>query len=127
MDFNQCYAYRLSGRDLIGIAFTGSGKTLVFVLPLIMFCLEQETVLPFQRNEGPYGKIALLLLKAARITHFPFSTGLIICPSRELAKQTFDIIQHFTEFLKKFGMAEIRSCMSIGGVPISESTEVIGK
>jgi len=33
--------YRLSGRDIIGIAFTGSGKTLVFVLPLIMFCMEQ--------------------------------------------------------------------------------------
>jgi ATP-dependent RNA helicase DDX41 len=32
----------LAGRDMIGIAFTGSGKTLVFILPLIMFCLEQE-------------------------------------------------------------------------------------
>lgn len=63
----------LSGRDLIGIAFTGSGKTLVFVLPLIMFSLEQEVRLPFIRNEGPY--------------------GLIICPSRELAKQTHEIIQ----------------------------------
>ena len=63
----------LSGRDLIGIAFTGSGKTLVFVLPLIMFCLEQEICLPFIKNEGPY--------------------GLIICPSRELAKQTHEIIQ----------------------------------
>lgn len=62
----------LSGRDLIGIAFTGSGKTLVFVLPIIMFSLEQEYALPFERNEGPY--------------------GLIICPSRELAKQTHDII-----------------------------------
>lgn len=62
----------LSGRDLIGIAFTGSGKTLVFVLPIIMFALEQEYCLPFVRNEGPY--------------------GLIICPSRELAKQTHDII-----------------------------------
>jgi ATP-dependent RNA helicase DDX41 len=41
---------------MIGIAFTGSGKTLVFVLPLIMFCLEQETHLPFIKNEGPYGK-----------------------------------------------------------------------
>jgi ATP-dependent RNA helicase DDX41 len=61
-------------------------------------------------------------------THiFCFLTGLIICPSRELAKQTFDIIQHYSEYLKRFGMAEIRSCMSIGGVPISESTEVIGK
>ena len=63
----------LAGRDLIGIAFTGSGKTLVFVLPLIMFCLEQEVRMPFIPNEGPY--------------------GLIICPSRELAKQTFDIIK----------------------------------
>lgn len=41
---------------MIGIAFTGSGKTLVFVLPLIMFCLEQEVKLPFNKNEGPYGK-----------------------------------------------------------------------
>lgn len=53
---------RLSGRDMIGIAFTGSGKTLVFVLPLIMFCLEQETAMPFERNEGPYGKQWKMLL-----------------------------------------------------------------
>ncbi|KAF9416897.1 hypothetical protein HW555_005900 [Spodoptera exigua] len=65
----------LSGRDMIGIAFTGSGKTLVFTLPIIMMCLEQEIKMPFIKNEGPY--------------------GLIICPSRELAKQTHDIIQHF--------------------------------
>jgi hypothetical protein len=50
------FSVRLSGRDMIGIAFTGSGKTLVFVLPLIMFCLEQETRLPFIKNEGPYGE-----------------------------------------------------------------------
>ncbi|GIX73190.1 probable ATP-dependent RNA helicase DDX41 [Caerostris extrusa] len=56
----------LSGRDMIGIAFTGSGKTLVFVLPIIMFAMEQEKHLPFLQEEGPY--------------------GLIICPSRELAK-----------------------------------------
>lgn len=92
---------------MIGIAFTGSGKTLVFVLPLIMFCLEQEVKLPFIKNEGPY--------------------GLIICPSRELAKQTFDIIQHFSEYLKKFNMPEIRSCLAIGGVPVSESVEIIQK
>ncbi|KAI0219015.1 putative ATP-dependent RNA helicase DDX41, partial [Lamellibrachia satsuma] len=47
----------LMGRDIIGIAFTGSGKTLVFVLPIIMFCLEQEKRLPFISNEGPYGLI----------------------------------------------------------------------
>lgn len=30
----------LSGRDMIGIAFTGSGKTLVFALPLLMLALQ---------------------------------------------------------------------------------------
>lgn len=92
---------------MIGIAFTGSGKTLVFVLPIIMFCLEQEVKLPFIKNEGPY--------------------GLIICPSRELAKQTFDIIQHFSDSLQKCGMPKIRSCLAIGGVPVSESVEIIQK
>ena len=42
---------------MIGIAFTGSGKTLVFTLPIIMFALEQEKRLPFIKNEGPYGLI----------------------------------------------------------------------
>lgn len=95
----------LSGRDMIGIAFTGSGKTLVFVLPLIMFCLEQEIKMPFIKNEGPY--------------------GLIICPSRELAKQTHDIIHHFTSCLRNYGLPEIRSCLSIGGVPITDAIETI--
>ncbi|XP_076631371.1 ATP-dependent RNA helicase abstrakt [Colletes latitarsis] len=97
----------LSGRDMIGIAFTGSGKTLVFVLPIIMFCLEQEVAMPFVRNEGPY--------------------GLIICPSRELAKQTYDIIRHYTNSLRQASCPEIRSCLAIGGVPVSESLEVINK
>lgn len=95
----------LSGRDLIGIAFTGSGKTLVFVLPIIMFALEQEYRLPFERNEGPY--------------------GLIICPSRELAKQTFDIIMHYSKHLQQCGMPEIRACLAIGGLPVSSAMEVI--
>jgi len=42
---------------MIGIAFTGSGKTLVFTLPITMFCLEQEKCLPFGKREGPYGLI----------------------------------------------------------------------
>ncbi|KAL9899000.1 ATP-dependent RNA helicase abstrakt [Glossina fuscipes fuscipes] len=97
----------LSGRDLIGIAFTGSGKTLVFALPIVMFSLEQEYRLPFVRNEGPY--------------------GLIICPSRELAKQTHDIIAHYSRHLQQSGMPEIRSCLAIGGIPISEALDVIAK
>ncbi|BES93985.1 ATP-dependent RNA helicase [Nesidiocoris tenuis] len=97
----------LSGRDIIGIAFTGSGKTLVFILPLVMFCLEQETKMPFIKNEGPY--------------------GLIICPSRELAKQTHDIIKHFTSHLIKSGFPELRCVLAIGGVPVGESLDLISR
>lgn len=95
----------LSGRDLIGIAFTGSGKTLVFVLPLIMFCLEQEVKLPFVPNEGPY--------------------GLIICPSRELAKQTHDIIKYYCGHLQQAGFPEIKCALAIGGTPVNETMAVV--
>jgi ATP-dependent RNA helicase DDX41 len=95
----------LSGRDLIGIAFTGSGKTLVFVLPIIMFCLEQEVRLPFVPNEGPY--------------------GLIICPSRELAKQTFDIIKYHCGHLQQAGFPEIRCALAIGGTPVNETMSIV--
>jgi ATP-dependent RNA helicase DDX41 len=95
----------LSGRDLIGIAFTGSGKTLVFVLPIIMFCLEQEIKLPFIKNEGPY--------------------GLIICPSRELAKQTYDIMKYYCNHLQQLGLPELRCCLSIGGVPVTEAMQIL--
>merc|ERR1711892_111047 len=97
----------LSGRDLIGIAYTGSGKTLVYVLPLIMFCLEQEARLPFINGEGPY--------------------GLIICPSRELAKQISDTIEQFTSGLKHQGLPSLRTCLAIGGVPSNEAMDVIRK
>lgn len=97
----------LSGRDLIGIAYTGSGKTLVYVLPIIMFCLEQEARMPFISGEGPY--------------------GLIICPSRELAKQICETIEHFTSGLKYQGLPSLRTCLAIGGVPSSEAMDVIRK
>ncbi|XP_067142956.1 probable ATP-dependent RNA helicase DDX41 [Centruroides vittatus] len=95
----------LSGRDMIGIAFTGSGKTLVFVLPIIMFCLEQEIKLPFLKNEGPY--------------------GLVICPSRELAKQTDEIIRYYTQCLANDGMPTLRCCLCIGGTSVRDQLDVV--
>jgi ATP-dependent RNA helicase DDX41 len=53
-----------------------------------MFSLEQEKRLPFTSNEGPY--------------------GLIVVPSRELAKQIQENIDYFAEHLVKAGMPEIR-------------------
>ncbi|CAJ0760246.1 14969_t:CDS:10 [Entrophospora sp. SA101] len=90
----------LSGRDMIGIAFTGSGKTLAFSLPLIMLALEDEMKLPYTRGEGP--------------------TGMIICPSRELARQTFEGICSMIEFLANNGFAKLRTLLCIGGISMSD-------
>ena len=96
----------LSGRDMIGIAFTGSGKTLVFTLPLVMFCLEQEIKLPFAKGEGPY--------------------GMIISPSRELARQTEQFIATMCDSLNSTGKyPEIRTCLCIGGTSLKEQSEQI--
>ena len=72
-----------TGRDMIGISFTGSGKTLSFAIPLIMASLEQEIGMPFIKNEGPY--------------------SLVVCPSRELAKQTGHELQFLADHLEAGG------------------------
>ncbi|KAK3094912.1 hypothetical protein FSP39_007818 [Pinctada imbricata] len=95
----------LQGRDMIGIAFTGSGKTLVFTLPIVMFSLEQEKRLPFVKGEGPY--------------------GLIICPSRELARQTHEILLFLCQCLASDGFPEIKCGLCIGGVPMKEQLNAI--
>lgn len=95
----------LSGRDMIGIAFTGSGKTLVFSLPMVMFALEEEMKLPIVRGEGPF--------------------GLIICPSRELAKQTHDVIQYYASKLRDAGFPALRSLLCIGGISMHDQESQI--
>ena len=95
----------LAGRDLIGIAFTGSGKTLVFTLPMVMIALEEERRLPITGGEGPF--------------------GLVLCPSRELARQTYEVAQHFCDHLAASGAAKLRALCTIGGVQMGEQREVL--
>lgn len=63
----------LEGRDLIGLAQTGTGKTAAFVLPILQKLSEQ----------GPSKSIR----------------ALIVAPTRELAEQTGDYIRKFTRNL----------------------------
>lgn len=44
----------LSGRDVIGIAETGSGKTFAYLLPMIKHVAHQR---PVEEGEGPIGII----------------------------------------------------------------------
>ena len=92
----------LSGRDMIGIAFTGSGKTLVFSLPMIMLALQAELALPLVKGEGP--------------------VGIIICPSRELARQTYDVVLHFTSHLAAVGYPQLNTLFAIGGISMAEQS-----
>lgn len=71
----------LAGRDIVGIAFTGSGKTVTFSLPLVMASLEEEMKMPLVGGEGP--------------------VGVVLAPSRELARQTYEVVEHFAGALAK--------------------------
>ena len=97
----------LSGRDVIGIASTGSGKSLSFILPLIMFCLEQEKCLPFGENEGPY--------------------GLVLVPSRELASQLYENVQYYTDVLANNKFPRLATVLCIGGTDMRDQIRQINK
>ncbi|KAL5513318.1 hypothetical protein ACEPAH_3717 [Sanghuangporus vaninii] len=97
----------LSGRDMIGVAFTGSGKTLAFCLPLIIFAAEEETKLPFVRGEGP--------------------VGIILCPSRELASQTYENIVGWANALASGGYPQLNTLLCMGGISMSEQSHTLSK
>jgi ATP-dependent RNA helicase DDX41 len=93
---------------MIGIAFTGSGKTLAFCLPVIMTAVEEESKLPFVRGEGP--------------------VGVILCPSRELANQTYENVLAWTDALaqeKKY--PRLNTLLCIGGISMGEQSHVLNK
>lgn len=81
----------MSGRDLIGIAKTGSGKTLGFVLPMLRHILDQQSI---DEGDGP--------------------VAMILTPTRELALQ---ITSECRKFTKSLGLHVV--CV-YGGTGISE-------
>ncbi|KAI6155811.1 P-loop containing nucleoside triphosphate hydrolase protein, partial [Pisolithus tinctorius] len=97
-----------SGRDMIGIAFRGSGKTDAFCLPLIMMTLEEEVRLPFIRGEGP--------------------VSVVLCLSRELATQTYENVLAWTAALAKDGKyLRLNTLLCIGGISMGDQSHVLNK
>ena len=97
----------LSGRDMIGIAYTGSGKTLVFSLPAIFVSMDLEMRMPIEGGEGPF--------------------ALILVPSRELAKQTHDIIVAHAEALYRARLPEVRCLLCTGGIDLRNQSSVLNR
>ncbi|CRK26097.1 hypothetical protein BN1723_003394 [Verticillium longisporum] len=81
----------MSGRDVVGVAKTGSGKTMAFLLPMFRHIKDQK---PIRGDDGPI--------------------GLIMTPTRELAVQ---IHRDCKPFLKPMGM---RAVCAYGGAPIKD-------
>lgn len=81
----------MSGRDVIGVAKTGSGKTMAFMLPMFRHIRDQR---PLEGSDGPI--------------------GLIMTPTRELATQ---IHRECKPFLKAMGL---RAVCAYGGAPIKD-------
>lgn len=89
----QCQAIPaiMSGRDLIGIAKTGSGKTIAFILPMFRHILDQQ---PLEDGDGPI--------------------AIIMTPTRELCMQIGKDIKKFSKSLN------LRVVCVYGGTGISE-------
>ena len=81
----------MSGRDVIGVAKTGSGKTIAFLLPMFRHIKDQP---PLQPGDGPI--------------------ALIMTPTRELAVQIYKECKHFTKTLG------LRAVCAYGGAPIKD-------
>jgi len=87
----------LEGRDVLGIAQTGTGKTASFTLPMIT-----------------------MLGKGRARARMPRS--LVLCPTRELAAQVAENFDTYTKYHKKLSKA-----LLIGGVSFKEQDRLIDK
>ena len=92
----QAIPHAMNGRDVMGLAQTGTGKTAAFGLPLI-HALTGAGVKP-----------------APKTAH-----GLVLAPTRELAKQIADNLSAFTKG------SHLKVALVVGGLSINKQTEVM--
>merc|ERR1712093_948429 len=83
---SQAIPILLSGRDVLAMAQTGSGKTAAFSLPLMRHVLAQR---PCSRDDGPI--------------------AVILSPTRELAVQIHSCLRNLTAH------TSLRSRLAVGG------------
>lgn len=83
--------FALEGRDILGSAQTGTGKTGAFCVPMINFLLENPT-----------------------------AHALVMLPTRELATQVHDVARKMIGFEHNKGPNGIKTALLIGGEPIGK-------
>lgn len=94
----QAIPYILQGRDLLGAAQTGTGKTAAFSLPMLHRLLGKPRQMP---------------ARAVR--------ALILSPTRELAAQIEASVRTYARF------TSIKSTVVFGGVPVGKQIRALGE
>lgn len=94
----QAIPYVLSGKDLFGIAQTGTGKTAAFAIPTIQM-LSEESFNPSHRK----------------------IRALVLTPTRELALQIYENFRTYSEFTR------LKSCVIFGGVSQKPQVETLNR
>ncbi|PBP17564.1 putative ATP-dependent RNA helicase dbp3 [Diplocarpon rosae] len=90
------WPFLLSGRDVIGVAETGSGKTMAFAVP----CVRGILAVPASvRNKGP--------------------RAVIVSPTRELAMQSYDQIMELAS------VSGLKAVCVYGGVPKDQQRQAL--
>ncbi len=94
----QAIPHAMNGRDVLGLAQTGTGKTAAFGLPLI-HALSKRGVKPAGGT----------------------TAGLILAPTRELAGQIADNLRNFTRG------SHLKVALVVGGASINKQVEVLNR
>eukprot|EP01120_Amphizonella_sp_Union-15-10_P015330 TRINITY_DN786_c0_g1_i4.p1 TRINITY_DN786_c0_g1~~TRINITY_DN786_c0_g1_i4.p1 ORF type:complete len:811 (+),score=227.65 TRINITY_DN786_c0_g1_i4:64-2496(+) len=95
----QAIPIGLQGRDILGVAETGSGKTAAFVLPMLVYIKKLPKMNSKNASDGPY--------------------ALILAPTRELALQIESECSRFAKY------AGIRCVSLVGGQAIEEQAQAL--
>lgn len=88
----------LEGRDVVGLAQTGTGKTAAFLLPLLQHQIRDN-------HKGKFRPIRVLILS----------------PTRELATQIHEKAREYGKSLN------LRSQCTVGGIPINRQQRALGR
>jgi len=92
----QTVPLAMAGRDIVGIAQTGTGKTAAFALPILHRILQNRV-----RPQG----------KACRV--------LVLSPTRELSSQILDSFKAYGRHMR------LSSALAIGGVPMGRQVRAV--
>jgi ATP-dependent RNA helicase DDX5/DBP2 len=92
----QGWPMALQGKDVVGIADTGSGKTISFVLPALIHAKDQ---IPLRQDDGPIVSI--------------------LAPTRELVTQIEEVVREYCPFF------DLRSTSIYGGVSVVPQKKIL--